>query len=159
TNPITSEVSTINLIPTLIPATDDAAFVPAGNLSASVLGGTQVVASVTMAGGMPPYTYQWAGSSADISLNTGASVAYPPKVRALSTVLAIDYVPPSSVAVSWPDPSEGFTLESTMSLQPAFWAPVTNTIVISNGVRTVTLNLAVAQARFFRLHLTSATLP
>jgi hypothetical protein len=103
--------------------------------------GTQVVANVTVSGGMPPYTYQWAGSSAGISLSNSASIIYAPVTRVVRPVLSIVYAPPSSIVILWPDPSAGFELESSTNLQPTAWAPVTNLVAISNSLRTVTLDL------------------
>ena len=75
TNPFTGQVTTINLMPVLIPATDDSRFVPKLNLMASAPGGTQVVASVTVTGGTPPFSYLWSGSSPAVSGNITNVVA------------------------------------------------------------------------------------
>jgi hypothetical protein len=159
TNPVSGQVSTLNLMPVLIPATDDTNFVPAMNLSASAPGGTQVVASVTVGGGTPPYAYLWGGSSPAVSGNTGANIAYSPVVRITRPPLGIAQGAPGSVVISWPYPADGFSLEANTGFVPTAWSPVTNSVQTNNGMKQVTLNLNPSQPTFFRLRLTSQTLP
>lgn len=159
TNPGSGQVFTLNLMPVLIPATDDPNFVPAANLLASVVGGTQVVASVTVGGGAPPYAYLWGGSSPAVSGNTGANIAYTPVVRITPPLLGITRVAPGSVVVWWPYPADGFSLEANTDLVPTGWTPVTNPVQTNNGLKSVMVNLSPSRATFFRLRLTSQTLP
>lgn len=64
----------------MIPATDDARFVPAVQLTASAQG-SEVSARVSVSGGTPPYTYLWAGSDPEASRNTGESARYTASAR------------------------------------------------------------------------------
>ena len=80
TNPATGQVSVVRTKVRMIPATDDARFVPAVQLTASAQG-SQVSARVSVSGGTPPYTYVWAGSDPAASLNTGDSITYTPQFR------------------------------------------------------------------------------
>lgn len=157
TNPITSEVSSLALMAVVIPATDDTNFVPAVNFSATTPGGTQVVASVSVSGGMPPYTYSWSGSFVGISTNVGSSVSYTPVARVPQPTLEVAFSSPQSVIISWPNPSTGFALESTTRLLPSGWTPVTNPPSSGGVLKSVTLDISLAQARYFRLRLTNNT--
>jgi hypothetical protein len=56
----------------------------------------------------------------------------------------------NSVQVSWPDVA-GFSLESKTNLSQLNWTAVTNTPVLSNGVKTVVLPMSSAPIRFFQL--------
>jgi hypothetical protein len=158
TNPDNS-VSTMNLMPVLIPATDDTNYVPVPTLTAGTVGGTQVVASVTVTGGQPPYTYLWGGSPPDASTNAGPEISYTPVVRIEPPMLAWISQGPTNATLAWPDPSTGFILESATSLVPGNWAQDTHPVVIVNGLRTVTLDLTESPASFFRLRLAGAGLP
>jgi hypothetical protein len=151
TNPITHQVSTINLTAPLIPATDDPTYIPSATLLANVVGGTQIVASVQVSGGMAPYTYLWGGSSPTISSNTGSQISYTPEVRIQPPALGVTRVSLQTVMVSWIDPSAGFGLESSLSLVQPNWIPVTNPVQTANGVRSVLLGVNVTQPMFFRL--------
>jgi len=56
----------------------------------------------------------------------------------------------SSVIVSWPLPSSGFVLESTLSLSPSNWQPAAETATTNNARLEVGV-LPTQQARYFRL--------
>ncbi len=151
TNPITGGLSTVTLTAPLIPATDDPTYVPSVLLSASVVGGTQIVASVRVSGGSAPYTYSWSGSSPTISSNTGSQISYTSEVRIQPPAIGVTRASPQTVMVWWIDPSAGFGLESSRSLVGSDWVPVTNPVETQNGVRSVLIGLDVAQPMFFRL--------
>jgi len=55
-----------------------------------------------------------------------------------------------TTAVSWPSTLTGFTLETSASLTPPNWQPVTNSPTLYGGTMTVT-NIPSAHANFFRL--------
>jgi len=57
----------------------------------------------------------------------------------------------NTVAVSWPSPSTGFVLESTLSLSPPDWKQADEVATPSNGRLEVTVS-AVQGSRYFRLH-------
>jgi hypothetical protein len=61
--------------------------------------------------------------------------------------------------MSWPDPSTGFILESATDLRLQDWSEDAHPMVISNGLRTVTVDVRESPTKFFRLRLASATLP
>jgi hypothetical protein len=76
----------------------------------------------------------------------------------LATKYAILLGPPPTIAValsagnvvlSWPTPTAPFSLEATPSL-PGSWGPVTNAVVVSGGLSTVTLPASEPQM-FYRL--------
>ena len=158
TNPVTKEVSTINLTAPLIPATDDPAYVPTATLSADVVGGTQVVASVRATGGMAPYTYLWGGSSPSVSSNTSSEISYVSEVRIQPPMLDVARLSPQAVMVSWIDPTAGFGLESSSSLTKPDWAPVMNPVETANGVSSILIGLNLAEPMFFRLRYLSQTI-
>ena len=155
TNPTDGLISTVDLMPILIPATDDASFVPTANLSASTLGGTQVVANVTVSGGQPPYTYSWHGSAPAVSSMTGPSIVYTPVVRASPPPLSIALGTGSYVVVSWPDPSTGFVLELAPKVAGSTWTQVTGPVQTNNGMQSMTVNMSGNSARFFRMRYLS----
>ncbi|HEY5910440.1 MAG TPA: DUF6345 domain-containing protein [Verrucomicrobiae bacterium] len=151
TNPATQRPTMLNLTTPLIPATDDPAHVPSATLSANVVGGTQVVASVRVTGGMRPYTYLWSGSSPSISSNTGSEISYTAVVRTEPPTLRISRVSLREIMISWMDPTGAFMLESTPGLERPNWMPMTNPVQTDNGMRSVLIALDVAQPMFFRL--------
>jgi hypothetical protein len=55
-----------------------------------------------------------------------------------------------NINLSWPTTAGAFALESTPSLNPANWQPVTATSVTNNGIVTVTIPITSSEA-FFRL--------
>ncbi len=68
----------VNLLRSLIPATDDPAYTPDVALEAGAQG-TLVSARAVVTGGTPPYTYQWSSSSVDLGgmfPPTAASIEY-----------------------------------------------------------------------------------
>jgi hypothetical protein len=154
TNPSSGAVSPFSLLTQMIPATDDTNFVPSVNLSVSAPGSTQIVASVSVTGGTPPYSYLWAGSDPKATTNTGASMAYIPMVRVAPPPLVI-LASSTSVTVSWPYPSSGFILESTTSLVPAAWSEVTTPLQTNSGLNSVTI--PTARSQFLRLRLANQT--
>ncbi len=56
----------------------------------------------------------------------------------------------ATTAVSWPSTLTGFSLETSDSLSPPLWQPVTNAPSLYGGTMTVT-NIPSARANFFRL--------
>jgi hypothetical protein len=152
-DPVTGGQESVQLKTQMIPATDDPRFVPTITLNAS--GPTPVSASATVSGGRLPYTYIWAGSDPSASTNVSASITYTPRVRVAFPSLAIAFDPGNStIAVSWPDPSTGFVLQSATEFQDADWSPVTNGVTSDNGLNTVIVPAAAVQ--FFRLILTNS---
>ena len=162
TNPFTGQVTTINLMPVLIPATDDPRFLPTLNLMASAPGGTQVVASVTVTGGTPPFTYLWSGSAPAVSGNTNSNLSYTPTVRITRPTLAITPGPPTApglLVISYPYPADGFILEANSSFGPTAWTPVPNPPQTNTGLIQVTVSMDPSKPLFFRLRLPSQTFP
>jgi hypothetical protein len=79
-HPLTSRVR-------LIPATDDARFVPSVTVAASAIEGSRVTARATVSGGTPPYSFLWGGSNPNTSTERGATVSYEPLTRDLREIL------------------------------------------------------------------------
>jgi Family of unknown function (DUF6345) len=65
----------------LVPATDDARFVPSAKLSVSGENASHVDASVVVSGGRAPYTLVWAGSDPSIGAQSGTRISYTPIFR------------------------------------------------------------------------------
>lgn len=63
--------------------------------------------------------------------------------------LTIALTSPTEVTLSWPDPSEGWSLHSSPDLKTGSWTPVTQVPVVVNGFKTVTQ--AVGGAIHYRL--------
>ena len=78
TNPQTGVATPVKSKIGFIPATRDPRFVPAAKLEVS--GGPDVAASVSVAGGRPPYHYLWSGSESATN-STLASIRYTPRFR------------------------------------------------------------------------------
>lgn len=79
TNPDTGAVEVVKSKIGFIPATLDTRFVPRSRISA--VGGSQVHASVSVAGGRPPYQYIWGGSNFAVPPSAQGSITYTPQVR------------------------------------------------------------------------------
>jgi hypothetical protein len=164
TNKVTGEVSTLDLMPQYVLATDDPAFSPQVTLSASSIGSTQVVASVRVAGGMPPYSYVWSGSSPNVTSNTGPTLGYSPTFRVTPPPLLTTYVQAlHKILIHWwafePDPHPWVLESSTdLSLGASGWTIVPSDVQTSNGVSTVMVD-AGSPSQFFRLRLAISTLP
>ena len=151
-DPVTGGQETVPLRTQIIPATDDTRFVPTVSLNAS--GSTLISARATVSGGQPPYTFIWAGSDPSASTNGGDSITYTPRVRAPFPPLTIAFNPAAAtLAVSWPDPSPGFVLQSAADLQGAAWVPVTNSVTTSNGTNIIVIPALSRQ--LFRLVLSN----
>ena len=73
-HPLTSRVR-------LIPATDDARFVPSATVTARAMEGSRVTARATVSGGTPPYSFLWGGSNPNTFAERGAAVSYEPLTR------------------------------------------------------------------------------
>ena len=58
----------------------------------------------------------------------------------------------TTVTLSWPSPSTGFVLESTLSLSPPNWQLVGDTPTANNNRLEVALTLDQQRERYFRLH-------
>jgi hypothetical protein len=150
-------VFTMNLFPVMFPATTNPAVVPSATLTASTNSSGQVIASVSASGGTPPYTYTWGGSDPNASTNTGSSIAYTPMARFEQPTIVPIRESPTTFQLSWEDDTGAFILQSATSLVLGDWAQDTNSVVISNGVSTVSLDIRESPTKFFRLYL--ATLP
>jgi enoyl-[acyl-carrier-protein] reductase (NADH) len=57
------------------------------------------------------------------SSKTGAQISYIPELRVTPPLLGIVYRKPQVAEISWPDPSTGFVLESTPSLEDTVFTP------------------------------------
>ncbi|MGO8926133.1 MAG: DUF6345 domain-containing protein [Limisphaerales bacterium] len=157
TNAVTGGNDTLIATET-ISATDDTNYVPSIIFSASALGGTQVVASVSVTGGTPPYFYLWSGSDSNVSTNTGASVSYTARIRVVPPSLTITRLSFSNlVTLSWPYPSAGFVLQSTTNLVSRRWGLVVNPVQTNTGMNVVTLTAS--GELFVRLTLVTNVLP
>jgi hypothetical protein len=161
TDPFSGVGSPVDLTPTLIPATDDPNYVPTVSLNANLTGGgMQVTGGAVVTGGTPPYTYTWAGSAPETANNTGSRITYTPQIR-LDTprIAAIPQGTPSAVSLSWFDPAQFFTLQSSSNLMGNGWTAATNPVSDSSGEISVTLNCGSQNAQFFRLAQSSPVLP
>jgi hypothetical protein len=154
TNPVTGLPSPIHLNQALIPATADPNYVPTVGMTASTLGGTQVVASADVTGGSPPYSYLWSGSPPDLFTNPGSSIQYTPVIQETPTSVSISRAASGSAMLSWLDPLGLYQAESTPGLSVPAWTILTNDVVQSNDMNSVTVNMT-SQAQFFRLQLPS----
>lgn len=160
TNPTTGAISMLNLLPQLIPATDDTNYVPMLNLVANPgNGSTQVVASASVTGGVPPYTYIWSGSGTNAYANNGPQLNYTPVVQVAAPQLSFLTSAPGLISLSWADPTGLFRLQSSSNLHAGTWSPVAGNQTTSNGVTSTTLNLNVSSVTFFRLVLSNSFMP
>jgi uncharacterized protein DUF6345 len=73
--------NTINSKIRLVPATDDAQFVPSAHLSVSAQRAAHVDAWVKVSGGRAPYTVVWGGSDPALASQAGLRVGYTPLTR------------------------------------------------------------------------------
>ena len=159
TNPDTGQIAPIHLLRMLVPATDDTNFVPKLQMSAFTTGGgTQVVASASVTGGTPPYTYFWSGSQPGISTDSVPRIQYPPIIQVTPTKLFVSRTPAGPSILSWVDPAGLYQIQSASSLTAGPWGPYTNTVTQNNGIASVTLN-PTAQAQFFRLIVPNQPVP
>ena len=71
----------------LFPATDDARFVPSVVLKAIAGEGSRVEARARAIGGMPPYSFLWAGSSPETSSHRGDTTSYEAVTRDLREII------------------------------------------------------------------------
>jgi Family of unknown function (DUF6345) len=152
TNPVTGLPSPIHLNHALIPATADPNYVPTVSMTASTLGGTQVVASAVVTGGTEPYSYLWSGSPPDLFTNPGSSIQYTPILQETPTEVSISHAASGSAMLSWLDPLGLYQMQSTPGLSFPTWTIFTNNMNICNEVNQVTFNPA-SQDQFFRLQL------
>jgi hypothetical protein len=175
-NPITGENTEVQELTQMIPATDDPAFVPSVNLSASA--GTitpgngasfGVNASVTVTGGAPPYTYAWRGSSGAMPSNNVPSFSYAPVVRVIQPELQITTVSRDVLTISWPylgtnavpDPHP-WILERAPYLFAGSnnWSQVTNLVGTNQFTGTISVTMSNTGANaYFRLRLASNSIP
>jgi hypothetical protein len=154
TNPMTGHPSTIHLQRALIPATADPNYVPSVSMTASTLGGTQVVASAVVTGGTGPYSYLWSGSPPDLFTNAGSRIQYTPVLQETPTAVSISQAASGSEMLSWLDPLGLYQAQSAPGPSVAAWTILTNDVAQSNGINSVTINTT-SQAQFFRLQLPS----
>jgi hypothetical protein len=59
---------------------------------------------------------------------------------------------PAQVTVSWPFPSSGYRVELASSLTPLPWTPISASVTLTNGRKTLTIP-STGASRFFRLAL------
>jgi hypothetical protein len=64
--------------------------------------------------------------------------------------LSIELVSPSSALVFWPAPSDGYVLQQHTNLTTTNWVAVTNSPVVVNGEKQVTVSPQVGN-RYYRL--------
>ncbi len=160
TNPATGATNQVNALQWLIPATDDPGYVPSVTLLASPgNGGTEVVANARVTGGSPPYQYEWSGSISNLPGADGSQITYTPPFQVSQPLLTVKASAAGSLAFSWVDPLGLFHLESAPALQAAAWDPVTNGVVVSNGLSVASVNLDSSQAVFYRMVLTNQPVP
>jgi Family of unknown function (DUF6345) len=144
----------------LVPATDDANFVPHIGLYVST-NGNQVYPYAAVTGGQPPYTYTWAGSDPNVSSNTGPSFAYTPVVQRAIPELNVSQLAFNLVTVWWEDPVPvPWIVEYRTNLALAtgsnIWIQLPNSVQTNNGVYSVTVN-GLASSMFFRLRAANPT--
>jgi hypothetical protein len=157
TNPNTGEISTLDLVKQLIPATDDPAYVPSVTLMANTTpDGTQVMANAGVTGGTPPYTFVWGGSGSNVSDTIGPVLTYTPEIHLAPPQLAVSSTAPDLLSVSWVDPSGLFQLQSSPSLQSSSWSPVAGASVSSNNVSSAPVRVVPGNSMFFRLVLSNS---
>jgi len=159
TNHNTGAITTANLMPILIPATDDSGFVPGVTFAANPLNGeTQVSATVRVSGGTPPYTYQWSGNSDIIQSNTSTSISYSPELKLAGPKLKITPIDPGQARLTWYDAGGFFVLQQSSNILSDSWAVLTNPVsMLPDGGFFV----AVSNSRsplFYRLTVTNSTL-
>jgi hypothetical protein len=176
-NPITGEQTQVQELTQMIPATDDPAFVPSVNLSASfgtLPGSAQtygVNANVAVTGGTPPYTYEWRGSSGAMPSNNVPSFTYSPVTRVIQPTLSLSAVAPGVLNISWPpylgtnavpDPYS-WILETAPALFPGRsnnWSNVTNIVGTNQFTGTISVTVSNTGANaYFRLRLASNSIP
>lgn len=159
TNPTTGQISSIHLLRTLIPATADPNYVPAVQETASTTGGgTQVVASASVEGGSPPYTYLWSGSPPNLYTNPGPAIQYTPIIQATPTSVSISPASPESAILSWPDPLGVYQMQANPNLVLPGWTFFTNEIDVCNELNMVTINPTL-EHQYFRLALSNQPPP
>ncbi|HEV2435847.1 MAG TPA: DUF6345 domain-containing protein [Verrucomicrobiae bacterium] len=160
TNPESGQFSPIHLMRILVPATDDTNFVPAVQMTAITTGGgTQVVASASVTGGSPPYTYLWSGSQPDLFTDNVARIQYAPMIQVTPAKIFLSRSASAGAPVlSWVDPIGLYQMQSSSNLAAGSWAPFTNTVAQNNGIASVTVDTA-AQAQFFRLVVPNQPVP
>jgi hypothetical protein len=156
TNPLSGIVSTISFSPQIIPAFFGTNYLPQPVFNPSGAQGSNLIASVSVTGGTPPYSYVWSASDPNVSSTCGPEIEYTPIVRVGVPTLAITEGN-GSVIISWGDATAGFMLESTPSLggNPV-WSQVP-AVQDNNGVSSVEVPNNGIQ--FYRLVLASQTLP
>jgi hypothetical protein len=65
-------------------------------------------------------------------------------------LLFVQLVDPQSIVLSWSIQERGYSLEASPALEPPVWTPITNSIVETNNLQTVTLP-APGSPQFYRL--------
>jgi hypothetical protein len=171
TNPGWQTGAPVELIPSMIPATADTNYVPTVTLTANPGSApTQVVASVVVTGGTPPYTYEWSASPGVIT-NTGSRLIYSPTVRVTPPLMSVAVLPGSagspgfpptgpSLNLTWSDPLQVFSVESSSNIgSGVVWVTVTNDLVTTNQTSTVYIPLSSNTPNYYRMTWTRATLP
>ena len=137
TNPTTGQLSPIHLMRALIPATADPNYVPAVQETAIVNGGgTQVVASASVSGGTPPYSYLWSGSPPDLFTNPGSRIQYSPVLQETPTSVSIL---PGGIGLgdAFLDPLGLYQAQSAPGPALPAWTIFTNDVNICNEVNMV----------------------
>jgi hypothetical protein len=157
TDPIDGQVVQVQTLIQMIPATDDPAFVPMVNLSASAGVNGSVFANADVSGGTPPYVFEWGGSASTFPTSNVPSFSYNPVVRVVQPELQVSRPAGSVAVVSWtssaiPHPWP-WILESAITLNGSnSWTMVTSPVQVNNGISSVTLS-NVPAVQFYRLRL------
>jgi len=161
TNPTTGTIRTANLMPIMIPATDDAGFVPSVVFVANPLnGGTEVAGSVRVSGGAEPYTYQWDGNNRALRTNSSTSISYSPELQLAGPKLSLSLIDSTHVRLTWYDAGGFFTLQQSSNLVSDSWVVLTNPVsMLPDGGSSVEVAPAPLTNVFYRLIVTNSTIP
>jgi hypothetical protein len=79
---------------------------------------------------------------------TNAYYVYP---TPLPPQLSLAVTTTNTVIASWPATVAGFTLQQNTNLATTNWAAVTNAVLFTNGLNTITLPLRATSGTFYRL--------
>jgi len=118
----------------------------------------------TLGSGLPPATITvvgaptFPGTITSLVTVTGSQTDIVPanntfsiKTSVVPLALAIAFAQEgNAVALRWPAPAAGYTLQYATAMRPTSWAPYPATPTVVNGMNTVTVNMTNAN-RYFRL--------
>jgi hypothetical protein len=154
TNPANGLPTTMHLLGTTVPATDDSSFVPTAVLLANYDTNTaQVTAIAGAAGGQPPYSYLWSVPGVTSISNNSAILTYTPTTRVALPTLNITRSAVDSLRLEWlePDPMP-WLIQSCSNLRSNIWTTLTDLVQSSNGLNTATVFTGgTNNSLFFRL--------